>query len=55
MSRKLGKTLSLKQWMLRSDTLKLYRDIWRTTKGLQDPIQKKEIREYARSQFDEMR
>ncbi|XP_062129203.1 LYR motif-containing protein 2 [Drosophila sulfurigaster albostrigata] len=44
-------TLSLKQFMLRQEVLKLYREIWRTTRLVPDKHSQRELREWARHDF----
>ncbi|XP_047025240.1 LYR motif-containing protein 2 [Helicoverpa zea] len=52
MSSKLPKaTLSLKQFMLRQEVLKLYREIFRTLKLVQDERTKADLRDWARADF----
>ncbi|KAL7735859.1 hypothetical protein ACLKA6_017857 [Drosophila palustris] len=43
--------LSLKQFMLRQEVLKLYREIWRTTRLVPDKHSQRELREWARHDF----
>ncbi|XP_023160033.1 LYR motif-containing protein 2 [Drosophila hydei] len=43
--------LSLKQFMLRQEVLKLYREIWRTTRLVPDQHSRRELREWARHDF----
>ncbi|KAJ8723156.1 hypothetical protein PYW08_003068 [Mythimna loreyi] len=52
MSTKLPKTtLSLKQFLLRQEVLKLYREIFRTLKKVEDETTKADLREWARADF----
>ena len=44
-------TLTLKQFMLRQQVLKLYRDFFRTTARLEDAGQREEIRALIRADF----
>ncbi|XP_013193657.1 LYR motif-containing protein 2 [Amyelois transitella] len=49
---KLPKTaLSLKQFMLRQEVLKLYREIFRTLRLVQDESTRKELKDWARTDF----
>ncbi|XP_026748749.1 LYR motif-containing protein 2 [Galleria mellonella] len=49
---KLSKTtLSLKQFMLRQEVLKLYRDIFRTLRLVTDDTTRNELKEWARADF----
>lgn len=43
--------LSLKQFMLRQEVLKLYRTIFRTIRQVPDASSRQELREWARSDF----
>ena len=43
--------LTLKEFMLRQEVLKLYRDFFRTIKQLPDPVQRKEVGDWVRSDF----
>ncbi|TDG40022.1 hypothetical protein AWZ03_013554 [Drosophila navojoa] len=43
--------LSLKQFMLRQEVLKLYREIWRTTRLVPDQHSRQELRAWARHDF----
>ncbi|XP_055531584.1 LYR motif-containing protein 2 [Wyeomyia smithii] len=43
--------LSLKQFMLRQEVLKLYRTIFRTIRLVPDASSRQELREWARSDF----
>ncbi|XP_058129609.1 LYR motif-containing protein 2 [Anopheles ziemanni] len=43
--------LSLKQFMLRQEVLKLYRTIFRTIRQVPDESSRHELREWARSDF----
>lgn len=43
--------LSLKEFMLRQEVLKLYRNFFRTIKQIPDPVQKKEVADWVRSDF----
>ncbi|KAK7081722.1 LYR motif-containing protein 2, partial [Halocaridina rubra] len=45
-------TMSLKQFMLRAEAIKLYRNILRQLQKLPDKIQRKEIRDWARAEFE---
>ncbi|XP_037778667.1 LYR motif-containing protein 2-like isoform X1 [Penaeus monodon] len=45
-------TMSLKRFMLRTEAIKLYRNILRQLKKLPDKEQRKEIRDWARSDFE---
>ncbi|CAB3246788.1 unnamed protein product [Arctia plantaginis] len=52
MSSKLPKTaLNLKQFLLRQEVLKLYRDIFRTLRKVKDEGTRAELKEWARSDF----
>ncbi|XP_072932901.1 LYR motif-containing protein 2 [Epargyreus clarus] len=52
MSSKLPKaTLNLKQFLLRQEVLKLYRDIFRTLRKVPDETTRAELREWARADF----
>ncbi|XP_063362717.1 LYR motif-containing protein 2 [Cydia amplana] len=52
MSSKLPKAaLSLKQFMLRQEVLKLYKDIFRTLRYVADESTRQELREWARTDF----
>ncbi|XP_063381971.1 LYR motif-containing protein 2 [Cydia fagiglandana] len=52
MSSKLPKAaLSLKQFMLRQEVLKLYRDIFRTLRYVSDESTRLELKEWARTDF----
>ncbi|XP_013099937.1 LYR motif-containing protein 2 [Stomoxys calcitrans] len=51
MSKLTQKTLSLKQFMLRQEVLKLYRDIFRTIKLVPDANSQHELRTWARHDF----
>ncbi|XP_047990468.1 LYR motif-containing protein 2 [Leguminivora glycinivorella] len=52
MSSKLPKAaLSLKQFMLRQEVLKLYRDIFRTLRHVSDESTRQELKEWARADF----
>ena len=44
-------TLTLKQFMLRQQVIRLYRDFFRTTAKLEDAGQKEEIRTLIRADF----
>ena len=44
-------TLSLKQFMLRQQVIRMYRDFFRTTARLHDAGQREEIRELVRGDF----
>ena len=44
-------TLTLKQFMLRQQVMKLYRDLFRTTAKLEDAGQREEIRALIRADF----
>ena len=44
-------TLTLKQFMLRQQVMKLYRDFFRTTAKLEDAGQREEIRALIRADF----
>lgn len=44
--------LSLKQFMLRQEVLKLYKEIWRTTRLVPDIHSRRELREWARHDFN---
>ncbi|KAM7345212.1 LYR motif-containing protein 2 [Cochliomyia hominivorax] len=44
-------TLSLKQFMLRQEVLKLYRDIFRTIRAVPDTNSQQELRAWARQDF----
>ena len=44
-------TLSLKEFMLRQEVLKLYRSFFRTIKQLPDPAQRKEVADWVRADF----
>ncbi|XP_050067673.1 LYR motif-containing protein 2 [Anopheles maculipalpis] len=43
--------LSLKQFMLRQEVLKLYRSIFRTIRQVPDASSRRELREWARADF----
>ena len=43
--------LTLKEFMLRQEVIKLYRDFFRTIKQLPDPVQRKEVADWVRSDF----
>ncbi|KAG7156463.1 LYR motif-containing protein 2-like [Homarus americanus] len=45
-------TLSLKRFMLRTEAIKLYRNILRQLQHLPDKSQRKEIQEWARADFE---
>ncbi|CAG4935400.1 unnamed protein product [Parnassius apollo] len=52
MSSKLPKTtLSLKQFLLRQEVLKLYREIFRTLRQVQDESTRLELKDWARKDF----
>ncbi|XP_041980048.1 LYR motif-containing protein 2 [Aricia agestis] len=52
MATKLPKTaLSLKQFMIRQEVLKLYREIFRTIRKVPDKTTQQELKEWARSDF----
>ncbi|XP_047530995.1 LYR motif-containing protein 2 [Vanessa atalanta] len=52
MASKLPKaTLNLKQFLLRQEVLKLYRDIFRTIRKVSDENTRLELKEWARSDF----
>ncbi|XP_046977862.1 LYR motif-containing protein 2 [Vanessa cardui] len=52
MASKLPKaTLNLKQFLLRQEVLKLYRDIFRTIRKVADENTRLELKEWARSDF----
>ncbi|ALC40706.1 CG34229 [Drosophila busckii] len=51
MSKLTKATLSLKQFMLRQEVLKLYREIWRTTRLVPDKQSQQELRDWARHDF----
>ncbi|KAM3957074.1 LYR motif-containing protein 2 [Aphomia sociella] len=52
MTSKLPKaTLSLKQFMLRQEVLKLYREVFRTIRLVSDNTTRKELKEWARTDF----
>ncbi|KPJ16111.1 LYR motif-containing protein 2 [Papilio machaon] len=52
MTSKLPKTtLNLKQFLLRQEVLKLYRDIFRTLRKISDENTRSELKEWARSDF----
>ena len=44
-------TLTLKQFMLRQEVLKLYRNFFRIIGKIPDPVQKKEVADWVRSDF----
>ncbi|EDV98059.1 LYR motif-containing protein 2 [Drosophila grimshawi] len=44
--------LSLKQFMLRQEVLKLYREIWRATRLVPDKHSQRELRDWARHDFN---
>ena len=44
-------TLTLKEFMLRQEVIKLYRNFFRTIKQLPDPVQRKEVADWVRSDF----
>ncbi|XP_071520966.1 LYR motif-containing protein 2 [Panulirus ornatus] len=46
------RTMSLKRFMLRTEAIKLYRNILRQLQHLPDKSQQKEIREWARADFE---
>ena len=43
--------LTLKQFMLRQEVLKLYRNFFRTIRKIPDPDQRKEVADWVRSDF----
>ncbi|XP_017775356.1 PREDICTED: LYR motif-containing protein 2 [Nicrophorus vespilloides] len=43
--------LSLKQFILRQEVLKLYRKIFRAIREVPDEVHRKELRDWARSDF----
>ncbi len=43
--------LTLKQFMLRQEVLKLYRDCLRTIRRLPDPAQRRDLSDWARADF----
>ncbi|XP_075166135.1 LYR motif-containing protein 2 [Haematobia irritans] len=51
MSKLTQKTLSLKQFMLRQEVLKLYREIFRTIKLVPDANSQNELKMWARNDF----
>lgn len=51
MSKTVKSALNLKQFMLRQDVLKLYRDIYRTISKVPDENNKKELRLWLREDF----
>ncbi|KPI95875.1 LYR motif-containing protein 2 [Papilio xuthus] len=52
MTSKLPKTtLNLKQFLLRQEVLKLYRDIFRTLRKISDESTRSELKDWARSDF----
>ncbi|KAF9876866.1 hypothetical protein CkaCkLH20_05712 [Colletotrichum karsti] len=52
---RLGKTLSLDQFLQRSRALSLYREIIRGTRRIADPTTRAESRRYARDEFERHR
>lgn len=44
-------TLTLKEFMLRQEVLKLYRNFFRTIGKIPDPVQRKEVADWIRSDF----
>ncbi|XP_059057580.1 LYR motif-containing protein 2 [Achroia grisella] len=44
-------TLNLKQFMIRQEVIKLYRDIFRTIKLVSDENTRQELKEWARADF----
>ncbi|XP_005091192.1 LYR motif-containing protein 2 [Aplysia californica] len=44
--------LTLKQFMLRSEVLKLYRDLLRITFKVENPSYRKQLQEWIRSDFE---
>ncbi|KAH8418646.1 hypothetical protein KR222_008445, partial [Zaprionus bogoriensis] len=44
-------SLRLAQFMLRQEVLKLYREIWRTTRLVPDKHSQRELRDWARHDF----
>ena len=44
-------TLTLKEFMLRQEVLKLYRNLFRTIGKIPDPVQRKEVADWIRSDF----
>ncbi|KAJ6649452.1 LYR motif-containing protein 2 [Pseudolycoriella hygida] len=44
-------TLNLKQFLLRQEVLKLYRDIFRTIRDVPEESSRKELREWTRHDF----
>ncbi|CAK1555266.1 unnamed protein product [Leptosia nina] len=52
MTSKLPKNaLSLKQFLLRQEVLKLYRDIFRTLRKVPDSVTREDLKEWARTDF----
>ncbi|XP_071114439.1 LYR motif-containing protein 2-like [Haliotis cracherodii] len=51
MASRLGNTVSFKRFMLRTEVLKLYRDILRAIRQVPDPDHKRELKEWARHDF----
>jgi hypothetical protein len=43
--------LTLKEFMLRQEVLKLYRSFFRTIKQLPDPVHRKEVADWIRADF----
>ncbi|OTA76950.1 hypothetical protein M434DRAFT_25965 [Hypoxylon sp. CO27-5] len=52
---RLGKTLSLDHFLLRSRALSLYRSIIRGTRQISDPATRAETRNFARAEFERHR
>ncbi|KAI1138302.1 complex 1 protein-domain-containing protein [Hypoxylon sp. FL0543] len=52
---RLGKTLSLDHFLLRSRALSLYRSIIRRTRQIKDPTTRAETRNFARAEFERHR
>ncbi|XP_050704199.1 LYR motif-containing protein 2-like [Eriocheir sinensis] len=52
MSKLPPKMMSLKRFMLRTEAIKLYRNILRQLQHLPDKTQRKEIQEWARQDFE---
>ncbi|CAG9797942.1 unnamed protein product [Chironomus riparius] len=51
MSRTLKSALSLKQFMLRQEVLKLYKDIYRTINNIPDESSRKEMKKWLSDDF----
>lgn len=51
MSKSLNSALSLKQFLLRQEVLKLYRDIYRTINKIPDESSKKEMKSWLHDEF----